>query len=67
MGMDVEEILEGLAQLTAAQVYDALSYYQDHRQEIERDIRENRVPRVARRLGFVIEKGGRLAKKNSQR
>ncbi|MDX1523434.1 MAG: DUF433 domain-containing protein [Anaerolineae bacterium] len=30
-----------LPQLTLAQVYDALSYYHDHREEIEREINEN--------------------------
>ncbi len=38
MGLSVEEILEGLPHLTPAQLYEALSYYHDHREDIERDI-----------------------------
>ena len=38
LGMSIEEIMEGLPHLSAAQVYDALSYYHDHQEEIERDI-----------------------------
>jgi hypothetical protein len=30
-----------LPRLTLAQVYDALSYYHDHRDEIEQELREN--------------------------
>lgn len=40
LGMSVEEILNGLPHLTAAQVYDALSYYHDHQDEIEENIQE---------------------------
>lgn len=41
MGMNAEEILYGLSHLTAAQVYSALAYYFDHKEEIDRDISEN--------------------------
>ncbi|MGQ9631398.1 MAG: DUF433 domain-containing protein [bacterium] len=41
MGMSVEEILEDLPHLTPTQVFDALSYYYDHQEEIEKDIEEN--------------------------
>ena len=37
-GMSPEEIIEGLPHLTLAQVFDALSYYHDHQEEIEEDI-----------------------------
>jgi uncharacterized protein (DUF433 family) len=36
-GKDVDEILELYPQLTAAQVYDALSYYHDYQEEIEKE------------------------------
>jgi uncharacterized protein (DUF433 family) len=39
MGMSVEDILEGLPHLKPFHVYDALSYYYDHQEEIEQDIR----------------------------
>jgi uncharacterized protein (DUF433 family) len=38
MGMSVEDILEGLPHLKPVHVYDALSYYYDHQEEIEQDI-----------------------------
>lgn len=37
-GKDVDEILELYPQLTPAQVHDALSYYHDHQEEMEREI-----------------------------
>lgn len=40
VGYSIEEILDGYP-LTRAQVYDALSYYYDHTQEIEQSIKEN--------------------------
>ncbi len=43
-GVAPEEIAIRLPHLTLAQVFDALSYYQDHRDNIDRDILRNRVP-----------------------
>ena len=40
-GRSPEEILEDYAHLTLAQVFDALSYYSDHKREIERFIKSN--------------------------
>ncbi|MFQ6063711.1 MAG: DUF433 domain-containing protein, partial [Methanosarcinales archaeon] len=39
IGMSVEEILEYYPQLTLAQIYDALSYYYDHFNEVEEEWR----------------------------
>ncbi len=39
-----EDIVRKLPHLRLAQVFDALSYYDDHRDEIERAIALNRVP-----------------------
>ena len=39
-----EEIVRKLPHLRLAQVFDALSYYDDHRAEIERAIARNRFP-----------------------
>ena len=60
MGLSVEEILEGLPQLTAAQVYEALSYYHDHPAEIERDIEEGRVEQLIERYGLRVTADGRI-------
>lgn len=42
-GASPEEILEHLPHLTLSQIFDALSYYADHEEEIEKYILENRV------------------------
>ena len=41
VGMSVEEILADWDSLTPAQVFDALAYYHDNREEIDRARREN--------------------------
>jgi uncharacterized protein (DUF433 family) len=43
-GVAPEEITIRLPHLTLAQVFDALSYYQEHRDAIDADISRNRVP-----------------------
>lgn len=44
MGVAPEEIVSGLPHLTLAQVFDALSYYSDHQDEINTYIERNRIP-----------------------
>ena len=44
MGVAAEEITRHLPHLTQAQVFDALSYYSDHMDEINRHIERNRIP-----------------------
>jgi len=41
-GMTPEEVVREWNHLTLAQVYDALSYYHDHREEIARHVRRHR-------------------------
>lgn len=43
-GVPPEEIVVRLPHLSLAQVFDALSYYQDHCVDIDQDILRNRVP-----------------------
>ncbi len=43
-GIAPEEIPARLPHLTLAQVFDALSYFADHQDEIQRHIERNRVP-----------------------
>lgn len=43
-GTDPEEICSHLPHLTLAQVFDALSYYSDHQDEINAHIERNRIP-----------------------
>ena len=44
LGAHPEEILIHLPHLTLAQVFDALSYYADYKEEINSYIEQNRVP-----------------------
>ncbi len=48
-GATPEQIILAYPHLGLAQVYDALSYYFDHRQEIDREIEQNRLSAVMRR------------------
>jgi uncharacterized protein (DUF433 family) len=41
-GIPPEALVKEFAHLTLAQVYDALSYYYDHRQAIDRELEDNR-------------------------
>ena len=44
LGTPPEEVTSHLPHLTLAQVFDALSYYNDHQDEINVHIERNRVP-----------------------
>jgi len=56
--MSIEEIMEGLPHLSAAQIYDALSYYHDHQDEIERDIQEAKIQNVMEKYNLKKDKNG---------
>lgn len=43
-GVSPEEIPNLLPHLTLAQVFDALSYYSEHQEEINKHIERNRIP-----------------------
>lgn len=43
-GVSPEEILTYYPNLTLAQIFDALSYYSDHQDEINKYIEKNRIP-----------------------
>jgi len=40
-GLTPEELAREFPQLTLTKIYDALSYYYDHREEIDQELREN--------------------------
>ena len=40
-GLSPEELVKEFSHLTLAQVYDALSYYYDHKKEIDRELDES--------------------------
>ncbi len=52
----VDEILESMPHLTMAQVYNALSYYHDHEEEIEQLMEQGKLENVLERCGMVLEK-----------
>ena len=60
LGLSVDEILTGLPHLTPAQVYEALSYYYDHADEIEAAIQENQLPQLVERYGLQVAADGRI-------
>lgn len=47
-GWTPEELVRQFNYLTLAQVYDALAYYYDHKEEVEEDIRQNDLETVVR-------------------
>ncbi len=60
LGLSVEEMLEGLPHLTAAQIYEALSYYHDYLTEIENDLSVNQTANVLTRHGLTVAPDGRI-------
>src|SRR5260221_472806 len=57
-GDTVEEILQTYPYLPAAAVYDAISYYLDHQNEIEQEIADNRIEAVIKRYGLALNEQG---------
>jgi len=60
LGLSVEEILEGLPQLTPAQIYEALSYYHDFAGEIDQEIEDGRMEQVLTHAQLTVSADGRL-------
>jgi len=48
-------------------VYDALSYYHDHQEEIEREIQDNGLESIVKRQGLQKDEQGRLIPEDSAR
>ncbi len=44
LGQSADAIVEGLPHLTLAQVFEAMSYYYDHRDQIDSLIEKHRIP-----------------------
>ena len=57
-GDTVDAMLQAHPHLKAAAVYDAISYYLDHQQEIEQEIAENRFEMLHAKYGLVINEQG---------
>jgi len=59
-GSPVEEILQAHPHLNAAAVYDAISYYLGHQQEIEQEITENRLEAIMVQYNMEMDQQGFL-------
>ena len=57
-GASVQEMLETYPHAQESWVHDAISYYLDHREEIEREIEANRIDEVLARTGGVMDDKG---------
>jgi uncharacterized protein (DUF433 family) len=67
LGETLEEILEAYEPITLAQVYDALSYYHDHKSEIEGYIRENEeAGKEAQKISREIDRQRKQNRRNSR-
>lgn len=64
-GLGAAEILDLYPNLTEALVYDAIGYYYDHREEVERSIAENSLEASSRREGFTVANDGRIVESAS--
>ncbi|MBI3761448.1 MAG: DUF433 domain-containing protein [Chloroflexi bacterium] len=58
LGDTVEDYLTDHPHLVAAEIYDALSYYFDHREAVEREIEENKTENVVKAVGMTIDARG---------
>lgn len=57
-GDTVEEVLQQYPHLTPASVFDAISYYLDHQEEIEQEIVENRLESLREKYNLQIDEQG---------
>ena len=57
-GDTADDILRAYPHLEPAAVYDAISYYLDHRAEIEAQIEENRIERALKDTGATMNAEG---------
>ncbi|MBM4136001.1 MAG: DUF433 domain-containing protein [Nitrospira sp.] len=53
-GSTAEEILASYPHLSLAQIHDAISYYFDHREEIEQDIEDNKIKNILRKYNLRL-------------
>jgi uncharacterized protein (DUF433 family) len=57
-GDSVEDIVRTYPHLEPSWVYDAISYFLDHQQEIEREIEDNRIENVLAKCGGIMDEHG---------
>ena len=59
-GEEPAEIIAAYPHLAPAAVYDAISYYLDHRDVIDRLIRDSTPEALAERYGFMVGEHGKV-------
>jgi uncharacterized protein (DUF433 family) len=61
LGLSADDLLAMYPQLTPAGLYDALSYYHDHKPEIDRFLNEtDSLEKVKHAYGFTLDSRGRV-------
>jgi uncharacterized protein (DUF433 family) len=60
LGDSPDDLLNAYTHLSAAAVYDAISFYYDHREEVERQIEDNRLENSLARYNAVMDDRGRI-------
>jgi hypothetical protein len=61
MGVDADELLCAYPQLTPAGLFDALSYYHDHKQEIDRAVDEtSTLAQIKAKFGVEVGEQGEV-------
>ena len=63
--VEPSEIIAAYPHLVPAAVYDAISYYLDHREEIDELIGDSIAAALAERYGFEVAERGRVVFKGS--
>lgn len=59
-GISIEEILEGFPNITAAQFFDALSYYHDHKEQVNESLERDDLETIQEELGVERKSDGSL-------
>ena len=59
-GEEPSEIVAAFPRLNPAAVYDAISYYLDHREEVDAVISDSTPEALAQRYGFRVTKKGKV-------
>ena len=61
IGDSIDKILEGFPKITAAQFYDALSYYYDHEAEINADMEADELSHLTEQFNLLLGTDGTLS------
>jgi len=62
--MSVEEILEGFPNITPAQFYDAISYYYDYKEQVEKEIKAEDLHEIEKEFNLKLQFNGSLKVQN---